>query len=262
MKLVAADIIKHIFLTPDLQHVNFSELQPFVLSKEVMEEEAVSYDITEEHQDIILAAPFSKFSFEVERDFNGLGVLGEIIPYKNTDQKEFQPNESYELFWVGCEELSPNEYKFNVLLSKWEGENAPPIPQSVTLTSGDDYYKAIIALVQSFIRSLHKGDTGFVGGTTSIKMKKVKTKKRFSLNKPIYISKKRANHLTTTVYTGEPIVRINSWSVMGHWRRIDQATMGKDRLGHYNVPGYTWISHHVRGDKSLGGRIATRKVIT
>jgi len=35
------------------------------------------------------------------------------------------------------------------------------------------------------------------------------------------------------------------WEVMGHWRRC--IGNGKDRLGNYVVPGWTWVIPHVRG---------------
>jgi hypothetical protein len=44
---------------------------------------------------------------------------------------------------------------------------------------------------------------------------------------------------------GGPIDWSHQWEVMGHWRHV--AGTGKDRDGHYCVPGYTWVAPHRRG---------------
>jgi hypothetical protein len=40
----------------------------------------------------------------------------------------------------------------------------------------------------------------------------------------------------------------HTWSVMGHWRRIDQNMVGKTREGEYSVVGQTWVKDHIRGE--------------
>lgn len=39
-----------------------------------------------------------------------------------------------------------------------------------------------------------------------------------------------------------------AYEVMGHWRTIDDKTIGKDRQGNRGVKGFTWVVPHVRGE--------------
>lgn len=47
---------------------------------------------------------------------------------------------------------------------------------------------------------------------------------------------------------GYPIEWKHSWSVMGHWRRINPTMLGKDRSGEYVIVGRTWVADHIKGD--------------
>ena len=43
--------------------------------------------------------------------------------------------------------------------------------------------------------------------------------------------------------------------VRGHWRRVNEGTLGKDRNGNYNVKGYTWVTEYTKGEGELAKRI-------
>lgn len=43
--------------------------------------------------------------------------------------------------------------------------------------------------------------------------------------------------------------------VRGHWRRINEGVLGKDRNGNYNVHGYTWVTEYTKGEGELAKRI-------
>lgn len=43
--------------------------------------------------------------------------------------------------------------------------------------------------------------------------------------------------------------------VRGHWRHINEGTLGKDRNGIYNVKGYTWVTEYTKGEGELVKRI-------
>jgi hypothetical protein len=43
--------------------------------------------------------------------------------------------------------------------------------------------------------------------------------------------------------------------VRGHWRHINEGTLGKDRNGNYNVKGYTWVTEYTKGEGELAKRI-------
>ena len=51
----------------------------------------------------------------------------------------------------------------------------------------------------------------------------------------------------------------HSFKVRGHWRRIDEKSLGKDRNGNYGVHGYTWVVEHIRGEGELTKRLRVVK---
>lgn len=43
----------------------------------------------------------------------------------------------------------------------------------------------------------------------------------------------------------------HSWQVIGHWRKINPLTLGKDKNGIYNQEGRTWVNPSIRGSGEL-----------
>jgi hypothetical protein len=50
-----------------------------------------------------------------------------------------------------------------------------------------------------------------------------------------------------------------TFKVRGHWRHINEGTLGKDRNGNYNVHGYTWVTEYTKGEGELAKRIRVIK---
>jgi hypothetical protein len=50
---------------------------------------------------------------------------------------------------------------------------------------------------------------------------------------------------------GEPIDWKHQWRVRGHWRKISDKMIGKDREGAYCIVGRTWVKDFVKGDGPL-----------
>lgn len=46
-----------------------------------------------------------------------------------------------------------------------------------------------------------------------------------------------------------------AFRVRGHWRTINEKSLGKDRNGIYNVKGYTWVTEYTKGEGELAKRI-------
>ena len=46
-----------------------------------------------------------------------------------------------------------------------------------------------------------------------------------------------------------------AFKVRGHWRRVGDKTLGKDRNGVYGIKGYTWVTEHIRGEGELAKRL-------
>lgn len=51
----------------------------------------------------------------------------------------------------------------------------------------------------------------------------------------------------------------HSFKVIGHWRRINPHTYGKNRQGEYVVTGMTWVREHTRGEGELMKKIRVVK---
>ena len=51
----------------------------------------------------------------------------------------------------------------------------------------------------------------------------------------------------------------HSFKVRGHWRSIDEKSLGKDRNGNYGIKGYTWVVEHIRGEGELTKRLRVVK---
>jgi len=76
-------------------------------------------------------------------------------------------------------------------------------------------------------------------------MVRVKGKKQKFVKKITHVKLDRYEQKQSPL-TGRFLEFTHSFSVMGHWRKA--RGYGKDRKGNYCIPGYTWVSEHIRGD--------------
>ena len=51
----------------------------------------------------------------------------------------------------------------------------------------------------------------------------------------------------------------SAFKVRGHWRRINEKSLGKDRNGNYGVHGYTWVTEYIKGEGELSKRLRVVK---
>ena len=51
----------------------------------------------------------------------------------------------------------------------------------------------------------------------------------------------------------------SSFHVRGHWRTINEKSLGKDRNGNYGVHGYTWVTDYIKGEGELIKRLRVVK---
>lgn len=51
----------------------------------------------------------------------------------------------------------------------------------------------------------------------------------------------------------------NSFHVRGHWRTINEKSLGKDRNGNYGIHGYTWVTDYIKGEGELVKRLRVIK---
>ena len=72
-------------------------------------------------------------------------------------------------------------------------------------------------------------------------------------NRPIYYVLDKETY-TKKAYTINPITKLeysHAFRVRGHWRRINEKSIGKDRTGNYHIEGFTWVIDHMRGEGEL-----------
>jgi hypothetical protein len=68
----------------------------------------------------------------------------------------------------------------------------------------------------------------------------------------IVVSRAKSNDDRATERAiGEPIEWQHQWRVRGHWRKISDQMVGKDREGDYCIVGRTWVKDFVKGDGPL-----------
>jgi hypothetical protein len=86
------------------------------------------------------------------------------------------------------------------------------------------------------------------GIMTSKKKIKYKEKTSRKIGDVIYISEKNESKRSESV---KGIEFSHRFLRRGHWRKLKNTTLGKDREGNRNQVGRTWVNHYEVGDKSL-----------
>lgn len=88
-------------------------------------------------------------------------------------------------------------------------------------------------------------------GTEYYSIKGEKTKK--VTNRPIYyvIDNKTYSNKSYNIIPITKLEYSHAFRVRGHWRKIDEKSIGKDRGGDYHIKGFTWVIDHLRGQGEL-----------
>ena len=87
---------------------------------------------------------------------------------------------------------------------------------------------------------------------------KDKSKKTIKVtNRPIYyvLDKKDYEKKNYEIKAIGKLEYSHAFKVRGHWRRIDEKSIGKDRNGDYKVEGFTWVTDYIKGDGELVNRV-------
>jgi len=80
-----------------------------------------------------------------------------------------------------------------------------------------------------------------------------KGKSTLKVNRIIYYLLDRKKY-ENRQYNIHPITKLeysHAFAVKGHWRRINENTLGKNRQGVYNVKGHTWVKDYKKGEGEL-----------
>lgn len=79
--------------------------------------------------------------------------------------------------------------------------------------------------------------------------------------RPIYyvLEKSEAEHKQRNIVATGTLEYSHAFKVRGHYRRISEKSIGKDRYGNYNIYGFTWVTEHVKGEGELTKRLRVLK---
>ena len=73
--------------------------------------------------------------------------------------------------------------------------------------------------------------------------------------RPIYYivdKSEQANpNVTSKIHATGKLEFTHAFRVRGHWRTINEKSLGKDRNGNYGIKGYTWVTDYVKGEGEL-----------
>lgn len=111
---------------------------------------------------------------------------------------------------------------------------------------GNCYTAMAAAILDGFCAKLRSSTVGYEKYTRQIPVQVGHHKYTKSIGKVIRLKGK--GEPSPAPAFARTIEWESSWFVRGHWR-AHPGGMGKDRNGIYNQNGYTWVKHHVRGNK-------------
>ena len=124
------------------------------------------------------------------------------------------------------------------------GENKGNIPAFY-----DNIIKATLSRIRRTKITYVENDIGF---TVRGRIGREFTKIKYKPSDVIYVATAaKIKKLCPTA--AEKIVKkpAYAYEVMGHWRKLDDNSIGKDRQGLRGVAGYTWVIPHKRGEGEL-----------
>lgn len=171
-----------------------------------------------------LAAPFEIFSYEM--------LDGPICSPRPED--EVQAN----VWCIIAEERGPNLWGFYALVEDIE--------------SGSSYVvktNSFSEITREFVNRLNSERVGSEAVRTSIKIGTGKNKRRHRIRRIIHVCQKSVAKKLESA--GTRIDFSHRFLVRGHWRRLPENKLGKNRNGDYCVRGATWVSEFEKGPDNL-----------
>jgi hypothetical protein len=207
--------------------------------------EGVQGDFNEEITPFSL--PFEVCWFEV---FDGCVAAWDGVPIDGTV-------EVYVVRGVLIEEVAPGCFNYAVLLEYGRKGGGPIVQQVITVHDGfhekgflTELAKTVKRSVLYIINRIKNTDTiGFSKTGERVKLKTSQGKVIHKIRKIIHIVPKKERGQSIP---GEGEVEwTHRWLVMGHWRKLGRAGLGKDRSGNYCVKDFTWVMEHEKGPDDL-----------
>lgn len=217
--------------------IDCTGLQPFLLNSNIMSDfhAMTPEQVHRDHyiatgSDTIEAAPFELFSIEVENHNDSLATDG-LGGVKCIIAHERAPGDYLII-------LHMLEYSSGAEHVMWlEPDNEPA-------------YSFNLAVINRLLSVIHDSARAQVRMPGKGRYKDSSgRKKEFRPTETVYIYPSKMTHLTHTD-SGRPIKPMTKHWVRAHWRRLNNPeSMGKNRKGERIVKGWTWVTHHTKGDK-------------
>ncbi|GEM_PF-3909399 len=139
-------------------------------------------------------------------------------------------------------------YKDNTMITQhkkilaFSYKNEPIISDNIGLI------EACILVIKSELKELQDKGYYYTNDSEKIKIRNGKNRKKYKINKVIYISNKPK---AINKRSNENVVYSHRFEVMGHWRKLKTPySKGKDRAGNEQL-GWTWIKPFIKGKKDL-----------
>lgn len=165
------------------------------------------------------------------------------------------PREAHEIRagFLMVHEVSFNDYMFVALDMKAATQNKMPWVNSI---SGGEGYEGMYLTFKKVTRGMldsindSKNEVGQAKGTVIVSRKvfnKTGKVKEFTRPRDIIIIKPKTHTLKDLPGVRGFIEYSHRFEVRGHWRRLPENKIGKDREENYCIKGYTWVSSYVKG---------------
>lgn len=100
----------------------------------------------------------------------------------------------------------------------------------------------------NFLDNLNNKDVGICKVNIKQKIKTGKSKRFHKIKEIIVIDSDRPVY--QKVFGRNVAVDwSHGWAVRGHWRKLKEGIIGKNREGNYNIKGFTWVTPHTKKDE-------------
>ena len=188
-------------------------------------------------------------------------------PLGNDSLLALYPEDKSSIFFIKgilIEEKTPYNYDLYLYMAMKNGDsvhNITPICinkefiERMKITEKDSvglflieigYYNAIEFIEQTLER-MQQNEMIVVKNPKKIK---ATGKPNFTINQYIKITNKKRVY-GEYVNKKENFEYSYRFEVRGHWRKLPEGSMGKDRNGEYSIEGYTWVNEYEKGSKDL-----------
>jgi hypothetical protein len=117
-------------------------------------------------------------------------------------------------------------------------------------------------ILVDYLSCLSKQEIGIQPIRERIKIGSNKEKRTHTIRQIVHVCpKKQIEKLTETFGIKKTIDWTHRWKVRGHWVRIREGKIGKNRDGIYCLTGFTWRKDHEKGPKDAPMVTKTRVVV-